>query len=124
MPRLLIVDDELQITRALDRSLRHDFDVTCFNDPIAALARIEEIEPDVVISDFRMPGMNGAEFLAGVNRIAPNCVRVMLSGFADLSSVAASVHDGELGRFVPKPWDDDELLAMLKSMLEERRSSL
>jgi len=105
MPKVLIVDDEPGVARALQRTLRGAFDVQVASCPIAAM--LETFAPDVVISDFKMPGMSGVELLSQVQQRMPLCVRVLLSGETDSASMEMSLSRGLVARFLHKPWDDD-----------------
>lgn len=123
MERVLVVDDEIQVANALRRLLRRaGFEVRTASSGPEALAALEVFAPDLVLSDFRMPGMSGAELLAEVRRRYPLALRVVLSGFADLGSVVASVNDGEICRFIHKPWDDAELVERIRRLLAERQA--
>lgn len=117
---ILVVDDEVEIGKALRRLLRAEFDVEVATSGTEALERLAHTPVDLVLSDFRMPGMNGAELLMEVKRLYPATVRAMLSGYADFNSVLAAVNDGEIVRFIRKPWDDVELVGLLKRLLAAR----
>lgn len=117
---ILVVDDEVEIGKALRRLLRGEFDVELATSGAEALQRLAQVPVDLVLSDFRMPGMNGAELLMEVKRLFPATVRAMLSGYADFNSVLAAVNDGEVVRFIRKPWDDVELVALLRRLLAAR----
>ena len=71
-------------------------------------------EVGVVISDARMPEMDGAEFLGRVRGLHPDTIRIMLSGYTDLEAVTSAVNHGELFRFLAKPWDDAELIETVR----------
>lgn len=118
MNTVLIVDDEVEVARALRRLLRRDFNVELAHSGSEALRRLEAGPVDLVVSDFRMPSMSGAQLLAEVKKRWPTTVRVILSGFADIESMLSSVNEGEVCRFLRKPWDDGELLATLHKLLE------
>ncbi|MHB8416905.1 MAG: response regulator [Myxococcales bacterium] len=121
MARVLIVDDEPQVAKALGRLLRRSgFEVEIAAGGAEAMEKLPVFTPDVVISDFRMPGMNGAELLAEVKRRLPLALRLILSGHADLRSILSSINDGEICRFLSKPWDDREIVALLQKLLAER----
>lgn len=117
MKTVLVVDDEVEIAKALLRLLRREFKVEIAHNAAEALARLEQGPVDLIISDFRMPGMNGAELLAESKRRWPTTIRIMLSGYADFDSLLASVNEGEVCRFLRKPWNDGELLALLRRIL-------
>src|SRR5579875_3107344 len=111
-PRLLCVDDEPAVLEALRDVLRRSFDVCLATSGEAALAILRD-EPHafaVVISDMRMPRMNGSEFLRQARAIAPDSVRLLLTGHADLEAAIKAVNGARLFRFLTKPCDTGELL--------------
>ncbi|HQW64491.1 MAG TPA: response regulator [Pseudomonadota bacterium] len=112
--RVLFVDDEARITRAL-KALFRDLEAYTCNDPHHAAALAERHDIDVVVCDQRMPGLSGHECLAEVRAAAPRAMRVLLTGFADLKAVMASVNEGEVYRFATKPWDNRELREIVLS---------
>jgi two-component system response regulator VicR len=121
MSRILIVDDEVQVANALRRLFRRTgFEVETASSGREALDKLAAFNPDVVLSDFRMPAMNGAELLAEVKRRMPLTLRLILSGYADLDSVLASVNEGEICRFFSKPWDDATLVPTITELLRQR----
>jgi DNA-binding NtrC family response regulator len=121
--KLLVVDDEPQVAHALRRLFRREgFDVQVAFNGSEALERLKEFSPDIVLTDFRMPGMTGSELLQRVKRSHPLALRLIISGYADFKSVVASVNDGEICRFISKPWDDAELVTYLKSLLRQRET--
>ena len=120
MPKILMVDDEVQVLHALRRLFRREgFEVELAGGGAEALAKLQTFAPDVVLSDFRMPGMNGAELLAEVKRREPLAVRMIVSGFADRDTVDTAAH-GEECRFVAKPWDDAALVQTIRALLADR----
>lgn len=121
MGRVLVVDDELEVAKSLRRLLKREgWEVEIAASGPEGLERLQAFQPDIVVSDFRMPGMSGAEFLAEVKRRAPLTVRIILSGHAELEAVLASVNSGEVCRFLTKPWEDEALVALLSRMLADR----
>lgn len=103
-PRVLLVDDEPAILDALRRQLRRSFDVTTAVGGSEALQVMESEEPfSVVLSDMRMPGMDGAAFLAIARERWPDTVRMLLTGQADMQSTVAAINDGQIFRFLSKP---------------------
>lgn len=121
MARILVVDDEAAIVSALRRLfVRSGHEVATASSGEEALAKLVPFAPDVVLSDFRMPGMNGAELHTQVRRRWPFALRIILSGFADLASMASAINEGEVCRFINKPWDGPQLVAMLEGLLSER----
>lgn len=120
--RILVVDDEPNVLSALQRSLRgRGYQVTTALGGEIALAMLEELQPHAIISDMRMPGMNGAEFLKASHTHSPDAVRVLLTGYADINSALQAVNEGEIFRYLTKPWDDVQLAAALDEGLERHR---
>ncbi len=122
--RVLLVDDEQLILDALRRTLRGRFDlVTAVSGPAGLEALADSFEQPrpiaVVVSDMMMPGMNGAEFLAKAREIAPDAVRMILSGQADLTSTIAAVNNADLFRFLTKPVEPAVLTGALDSALRQ-----
>ena len=107
---LLLVDDEPNITHALQRLFRHaDLRILTADSGQTGLDVLAEYAVDVIISDQRMPGMTGVEFLKTVKNLYPNTVRIVLSGFTELQSVTQAVNEGSVYKFLIKPWNDNEL---------------
>ncbi len=123
MIRILVVDDEPQIGSALRRLLRREgYEVETALTGEEALVKLQTFAADVVLSDFRMPGMTGAQLLGVVKRTHPLTLRLIISGYADFKAVLASVNEGEVCRFITKPWDDGELVSYLRTMLAQRET--
>lgn len=127
--RILLLDDEPGITSALVRLLRaglagQDLRVEAFNDPRAALERARHTPFALAVSDYRMPEMDGVEFLCALRAQQPDCVRIILSGYADLNGLLAAINQAGIARFIPKPWQDHELLCALRDLLHIRRLDL
>ncbi len=107
--KVLCVDDEPSILRSLQWLLKKEFDVTIAASGQEALELLRQQDFDVIISDQRMPGMMGSEFLREARKIAPRSMRILLTGYSDLQAILRSVNDGEVFRFVNKPWNIKEL---------------
>jgi two-component system probable response regulator PhcQ len=128
MYHILAVDDEPLVLSALKRSLiaketidnSASFQVETHTDPNAALQRLEETAFDAVLSDYRMPAMNGVDFLSRVRVIQPDVVRIILSGYTDLNALVSAVNQVGIARFISKPWVDYELKATLIETLKAR----
>ena len=123
---LLLVDDESDILSSLKRLLRPlAYDIVTATSGEQGLQILAEQHVDVVLSDQRMPGMSGVEFLCLVKERYPDVVRMVLSGYADLQSVTDAVNEGAVYKFMTKPWDDEQLIGniedafQLKSMADE-----
>jgi len=121
-PRILCVDDDPSMLGGLSAVLRRDFDVcTAASGPDGLRALTDEGPFPVVVSDLAMPGMSGVEFLALVASVAPNAVRVLLTGHASLEAAVAAVNEGNIFRFLVKPCRPDELIKALKDGVEQAR---
>ncbi len=107
--KLLFVDDEERILNALRSVFRAKYNVFTASSGPEAMEFLKRFRPHVVISDQRMPEMTGVEFLRQVNNFAPHTVRILLTGYSDLASIVGSINDGEVFRFVSKPWDNTEI---------------
>lgn len=118
---VLCVDDEPNILRALFWLLRKDFQVVTAESGAEGLEIIRKGDFDVVISDNRMPGMNGVDFLGQVKTLAPRAMRILLTGYSDMQAVIQSVNHSEVFRFVSKPWDVVELPRLVAQATEIAR---
>jgi serine/threonine-protein kinase len=112
--RMLFVDDEARILSALKATFRDKYDIETAMSGDAALELLKRRPFHVVVSDQRMPGMLGVELLRRVRETAPKTVRLLLTGYSDLASIVGSINEGEVYRFVSKPWDNDDLAATLR----------
>ncbi|MEP7262234.1 MAG: response regulator [Usitatibacter sp.] len=108
-PRILFVDDDERILNALRALFRADYQVQTATNGDAGLEIVNRGGLDVVVSDQRMPGLTGVELLRKVRAASPNSVRLLLTGYTDMASLVGSINDGEIFRFVKKPWDNTEL---------------
>lgn len=108
-PTLLLVDDEERILRSLAMLFRPTHRLLTTTDGREALEMVRRERVHVIVSDQRMPIMNGAELLRQVREQSPNTMRLLLTGYSDLAAVVASVNEGEIFRFINKPWDATDL---------------
>ncbi len=116
--KVMYVDDEEGNTKAFRASFRRDFEVFTASDGVSALAMLEREPVHVVISDQRMPGMNGSEFLARVRAQWPRTVRFLLTGYSDIEAVISAVNDGGIQAYVTKPWDPVDLKLRIEQAYE------
>ncbi len=117
---ILIVDDEPHVISALIRGLDEEpYLLTGAPGGKEALQLMSQQGFKVVISDEKMPGMDGAEFLSLVKKFHPETVRIMLTGHASIEATMRAVNSGEIYRFFTKPWDDTELKLALRSAVEK-----
>jgi response regulator RpfG family c-di-GMP phosphodiesterase len=120
--RVLFVDDEVNILEAFKRQLRNTFEFDTATGSRAGLDAIATKGPyAVVVSDLRMPEMDGVEFLARVHEVSPDTVRIMLSGNADLDAAIAAVNTGNIFRFLTKPADRVMLIAAVNAAIQQYR---
>jgi CheY-like chemotaxis protein len=120
--RVLFVDDEPNVLDGIQRTLRKHVDLQTANSGAAGLRAMQEAGPfALVISDMRMPGMSGSQFLAKARRQDPDAVRMILSGEADLQATIAAVNEGHIYRFLSKPCPADQLLAAIADGINQHR---
>lgn len=129
MRRILILDDEAAVLHALRRALRlafalEDVEVEAFVEPEAALLRAGEQDFDVVMSDFRMPGLTGADVLEVIKGLQPDAVRIVLSATTRRSDIVAAVNRAGVFRYLAKPWQSAELVATLQAAFAYRDARL
>ena len=119
---VLLVDDEESILNSLRRLLRSQpYEVVLATSGAQALEIMATRPIDLVMSDARMPGMDGATLLAEVHRLYPATSRVLLTGYADLTTIIKAINDGQIHRYISKPWNDEELQLVLQQTLEHQR---
>jgi len=119
---VLLVDDEESILNSLRRLLRgQPYDVVLATSGAQALEIMATRPIDLVMSDARMPGMDGATLLAEVHRLYPATSRILLTGYADLTTIVKAINDGQIHRYISKPWNDEELQLVLQQTLEHQR---
>jgi CheY-like chemotaxis protein len=124
-PRILIVDDEEAILETMTFTFMDLYDVLTTADPTKALSILKENQPvSVVITDQRMPGMTGVELLKQVYEQFPETVRIILTGFADSEATIKAINDGHIYGYVNKPWEPDELKAIVRRATELHALSL
>jgi len=130
MSRIMLVDDEESILKALQRVLRvapciyggktFALEVSTFTSPAEALEHARHEPFDLFVSDYRMPGMDGIEFLKATKAIQPDAARLILSGYADLNALVRAVNEVGIERFIGKPWNDYDLLSAIGQALAHR----
>lgn len=118
-PTVLCVDDEPNILRSLKRLLRREeCQLVLAGGGEEACHALEACEPALILSDYRMPGMGGLEFLSLAKEAHPHAIRVVLSGYAEVSLVLRAINQGLIYRYFTKPWDDEQLKADIRQCLE------
>ena len=118
--RILCVDDEENLLKAIQRLfLDHPYEIltaTSGNEGLEILRKISPIQ--IVISDFRMPGKNGVEFLSEVRKNWPDTIRMIISGYADTVATVSAINEGEIYKFIPKPWNNEDLKLTIANSIE------
>ncbi len=121
--KILCVDDETNVLKALRRLFMDEdnYEIFVAESGAEGLEVLEE-EGDIrmVISDYRMPEMTGVEFLHQVNEKWPETMRIVLSGYADTAAVVEAINEGQIYKFIPKPWNDEELLSSISAALQHQ----
>jgi signal transduction histidine kinase len=112
--QLLVVDDEEEILKSLRRQFRRDYDVYTARSAEEAYRIMVEQPIQVIISDQRMPGVSGSEFFARMKEEFPDTIRLLLTGYADIQAVISAINDGQIFRYVTKPWDPLELTTIVR----------
>jgi len=125
---LLLVDDEAHVLSSLKRLFRPDgYRILTAHSGAEGLAVLAQQAVDVILSDQRMPGMSGVDFLRQAKQLYPDTVRMTLSGYAELQSIIDAVNEGAVVKFLTKPWEDDRLRAHIaeafrhKALADENR---
>ena len=116
---LLIIDDEVDITKALVRQFRRKYNVFATTDAVDALKIMENKKIQVVLSDQRMPGMTGVDFFAQIKDKYPDALKLILTGYSDIEAVIGAINEGQVFRYVKKPWNPDELESIIREAFEK-----
>jgi CheY-like chemotaxis protein len=134
MSRILLVDDDDLILKALRRLLSitpctaegetFKLTVDVFNSPQDALEKARHTAYDLVLADYRMPVMDGIQFLTALRKIQPDAARLILSGYVDLNGLISAINEAGISRFIAKPWNDYELVAAIGQALAMRELTL
>jgi len=112
-PPILLVDDEPEILFSLRGLLRREFDLHTAQGGAEALEVLRRQPVHVIMSDQRMPGMTGVELLRRARAECPEAIRIIFTGYADIKAVVDAINEGQIYRYLTKPWDPDELVALL-----------
>lgn len=122
MYKIMIVDDEPNILNSLKRifNKEKDIEIETYDKPKDALKRAQTSLFDLFISDYRMPEIDGVEFLTETKKLQPESMRIILSGYTDLDALLGAINQAHIYRFISKPWDDYGLITTVKQALEYR----
>ena len=121
MAHILLVDDEPEVLNAISRVLRKDYKISKANGAHEALKLIADNEFDIILSDIRMPNMDGIELLTQIKRTNPEIARVLLSGYSDMDACQKAIEDEVASIILTKPWDNFELKNILKITLKAKQ---
>lgn len=131
MEKVLLVDDEPLILKALVRLLQRTpclcdgrlfkLELVTFSEPLKALEYARDHQVSLVMSDYRMPGMDGVELLTMIKTLQPDAARLIISGYADLNALINAINRAHIYRFVAKPWNDYELVSTIGQALRHRQ---
>ena len=128
MFEVMLVDDEANVLNALKRELSFlvkasdsafQIRLHTFTEPVQALAHAFENPVDLVVSDYRMPEMNGVEMLRSLKQIRPDAASIILSGQADMTAVLRAINEVGIARFISKPWEREALLTHLLEVMSD-----
>ncbi len=122
-PAVLLVDDEESILNSLRRLLRSQpYEILLADSGAKALEILKERPVDLVMTDARMPNMDGATLLAEIRKLYPSTLRILLTGYADVDMMTKAINEGQLYRYLSKPWNDEELVQALRQALSHQHS--
>lgn len=117
--KILFVDDEEFVLNALKRLFMDDnYTILTASSGEEGLEILKKEEPQIIISDYRMPGMNGVDFLRKAYIRKPDAVRIVLSGYADTAVIVQAINEGQIYKLIPKPWNDDELKIAISNAVD------
>ena len=116
--RVLYVDDEVHNLQAFKATYRRIFDVHIAESGKEALEIFNNTELDIIITDQRMPEMTGIEFLVEVQKINPEPMRILLTGYSDINAVIDAINKGQVYRYLNKPWQEDDLRSTIENAHE------
>jgi diguanylate cyclase (GGDEF)-like protein len=116
---ILLIDDEPEILSSLTRLLRKEHQVLIANSAVEGLKLMSQTEVHIILSDQRMPGMEGVEFFSLAKGKYPNAIRLLLTGYADLENVIDAINAGNIYRYLVKPWNPEELLATIRDACQK-----
>jgi two-component system NtrC family sensor kinase len=120
-PHILLVDDEPNILRALTRLFfDKDYELHTASSAQEGLEILKKQAVDLIIADYRMPGMTGIDFFHNARLVQPDAIRIILSGFADVHALTEAINEGNIYKFIFKPWNDEDLRTTVRLALDQR----
>ncbi|MBU1627800.1 response regulator [bacterium] len=121
---ILIVDDEETILRMFKNQFRKDYDITTCNSAEEALEVLKQQQFTVIISDQKMPGMKGVDFLVEVKNKHPDSIRMLLTGYADAKVARDAINKGQVTNYIDKPWEKDKFKEIINLAIEQHELTL
>lgn len=123
MYKILLLDDEENILNSLQRLFRpqKQWEIESYSSPAIALNRIECNNYDVIISDLKMPEVDGIEFLTQSMTFQPDASRIMLTGFVDPECLMEAINKAHVFGFITKPWDDKQIISIIERAIQHRK---
>ncbi len=119
-PTILVVDDEPEMLRSIYDLLRLDYRVLTFTGPTEALSALQsDLAVSVILSDQRMPNMSGVILLREAKRLRPEVTRLLFTGYADINAVIDAINEGNVFRYIAKPWDPAEMLSVVNQAVAQ-----
>src|SRR5471030_3411036 len=115
---VLYVDDEINNLNSFKAAFRRDFDIYTAQSAREGRKVLDNYEIGVIITDQRMPGMTGIEFLESIIPVYPDTIRILLTGFSDINAVTDAINRGQVYKYLVKPWADEELKMYIENALE------
>src|ERR1700759_2881259 len=115
---VLYVDDEINNLNSFKAAFRRDFEIFTAISAKEGRKILDNYEIGVIITDQRMPGMTGIEFLESILTIYPDTIRILLTGFSDINAVMDAINRGQVDKYLVKPWQNDELKMYIENALE------
>jgi len=121
-PVILCIDDDEKVLNSLKRLLRKEnYKILTASSGQRGLEILEEEPVDLIIANYRMPGMDGIEFLKRAKMKYPDTIRIILSGYTEVNAITTAINEGNIYKFITKPWDDEELKLIIRRSLEQHQ---
>lgn len=120
VPKVLFVDDEKNVLSSIQRLMhKEEFNVTVTDSPEEALCYLADDSYSVIVSDQRMPSMDGSKLLGKAREISPDTIRIILTGYADTEAAIEAINRGAVYRFLTKPWNDEEMRLLIRQAVSQ-----
>lgn len=120
--KLLLIDDELHILKAIERELAEfELDIVIETDSEKAMKILEDQNIDIMFTDQRMPRITGLELIIHANKVSPKTISILMTGYTDLSIIISAINEGRIFHYLPKPWEQDELIKVINRAIEHKK---